>query len=187
MAIAGKCRADDAVLVVVDLQERLGAAMPGKVLNRVVRNAALLATACDHLDIPVLRSEQYPAGLGPTLEKVAAKLPAGAESFAKTAFSCVDADGFMAALARHGRGQVLLVGMEAHVCVLQTALDLHAAGQTVFVVEDAVCSRRLENYQNALERLRQAGIGIVSAESAVFEWVGDAAHPHFKALQALMR
>ena len=77
--------------------------------------------------------------------------------------------------------------MEAHVCILQSALDLNAQGLDVFVVEDAICSRRLENYQNALDRLRQAGVRVVSAESVVFEWLGDANHPHFQAVQSLLR
>ena len=82
---------------------------------------------------------------------------------------------------------MVLVGMEAHICILQTALDLAAAGFEVFVVEDAVCSRRLENYQNALDRLRDSGIAVVSAESIVFEWLADSKHPQFKAIQSMLR
>ena len=82
---------------------------------------------------------------------------------------------------------MVLVGMEAHICVLQTAQDLLASGAEVFVVEDAICSRRLENYQNALDRLRACRINVVSAESVVFEWLGDSRHPQFKAIQAWLR
>ena len=82
---------------------------------------------------------------------------------------------------------MILVGMEAHVCVLQTAFDLHDEGLEPFVVEDTVCSRRLENYQNALDRLRQSQVAIVSAESVVFEWLGVAEHQHFKTVQKLLR
>ena len=77
--------------------------------------------------------------------------------------------------------------MESHVCVLQSAFDLVAAGYAVYVVEDAVCSRRLENYQNALDRLRQAGVRIISAESAIFEWLVDSRHEHFKVISAMLR
>jgi isochorismate hydrolase len=77
--------------------------------------------------------------------------------------------------------------MEAHVCVLQSALDLSTQGMDVFVVEDAICSRRLENYQNALDRLRHADVKVVSAESVVFEWLGSATHPHYKTIQSLLR
>ena len=85
------------------------------------------------------------------------------------------------------RQQVVLAGMEAHICVLQTAQDLAATGAEVFVVEDAVCSRRLENYQNALERLRANRVHVVTAESVVFEWMGDSRHPHFKTVQRWLR
>lgn len=181
------CVAADAVLVVVDIQERLGDAMPGKVLNRVLQNAALLARTAELLAVPVFHTEQYPRGLGPTHDKVRNALPAATVSFEKLSFSCCGADGFLSALTQRACRQVVVVGMEAHVCVLQTAIDLHQRGYTVFVVEDAICSRRLENYQNALDRLRQSGVLVVSAESVVFEWMGDAGHPHFKAIQTLLR
>lgn len=182
-----KCDPRDSLLVVVDLQQRLGDAMPGKVLNRVLLNTSLLARAAGLLEVPVLKTEQYPRGLGPTLATVAASLPPTTVEFEKMSFSCCGADGFLAALDRMNRRQVVLVGMEAHVCVLQTAIDLAVAGLQVFVVEDAVCSRRLENYQNALDRLRQSAVGVVSAESVVFEWMGTAEHPHFKTIQSLLR
>ncbi|MGE0485765.1 MAG: isochorismatase family protein [Gammaproteobacteria bacterium] len=184
---ARKCSATDSLLLVVDIQQRLGDAMPGKVLNRVLLNTKLLAAASSLLGIPVIKTEQYPTGLGPTHALVAAELPATTVALEKVCFSCCDGDGFSAALTASGRRQVILVGMEAHVCILQTALDLAAAGHEVYVVEDAICSRRLENYQNALDRLRQSGIVVVSAESVVFEWMGSAGHEHFKAIHALLR
>ena len=184
---AAKCAASQSVLVVCDLQQGLGDAMPGKVLNRVLLNASLLARSAGLLEVPVLHTEQYPAGLGSTHPTVAQALPRTTRSFTKTAFSCCDGADFSGALDTLGRRQVVLVGMEAHICVLQTAFDLRARGQQVFVVEDAICSRRLENYQNALDRLRQAAVQVVSAESVVFEWLSDASHPHFKAIQTLLR
>ncbi len=186
-SLTHKCDALASVLVVIDLQQRLGDAMPGKVLNRVLLNTSLLAKAAGLLEVPVLKTEQYPRGLGATLPEVASALPPATIEFEKTSFSCCGADGFLAAVDRSGRHQVVIVGMEAHVCVLQTALDLAAAGLQVYVVEDAICSRRLENYQNALDRLRQSSVSVVSAESVVFEWMGTAEHPHFKAIQALLR
>lgn len=184
---AQKCRFDDSILIVIDIQQRLGDAMPGKVLNRVLQNTALLGRAASLLEVPVMHTEQYPQGLGATHELVTAALPEGRKYFSKTAFSCMNADGFPAAIAGIGRRQAVLVGMEAHICVLQTALDLHATGAEVFVVEDAICSRRLENYQNALDRLRASGVNIVSAESVVFEWMGDSRHPQFKTIQGWLR
>lgn len=182
-----QCRAQDSQLIAIDIQQRLGDAMPGKVLNRVLQNTALLARSAGLLGVPVLQTEQYPEGLGPTHPTVAAALPGGTQRFTKTTFSCGGADGFMSALAANARQQVVLVGMEAHVCVLQTALDLVTAGCEVFVVEDGICSRRLENYQNALDRLRACQVHVVSAESVVFEWLGDAKHAQFKTIQAILR
>lgn len=182
-----KCAASQSVLVICDLQQGLGDAMPGKVLNRVLLNATLLARTAGLLELPVLHTEQFPQGLGSTHPTVAQALPSTTQSFSKTAFSCCDGAEFSGALDSLGRRQVVLVGMEAHICVLQTAFDLRARGQEVFVVEDAICSRRLENYQNALDRLRQASVQVVSAESVVFEWLGNASHPHFKAIQTLLR
>ena len=184
---AVKCAADTAALVVIDLQQRLGDAMPGKVLNRVILNTCLLARTAGLLGLPVLQTEQHPRGLGATHPTVVQALPAATSAFTKMSFSCCDDPDFNAALASSGRRHVVLVGMEAHICVLQTALDLRLSGHQVFVVEDAICSRRLENYQNALDRLRQCGVQVVSAESVVFEWLRTAAHPQFKAIQALLR
>lgn len=185
--LPAKCLAAESLLVVVDVQQRLGEAMPGKVLNRVLLNASLLARAAGLLEVPVLQTEQYPRGLGPTHPSVSEALPATTTRIEKLAFSCCGAQAFLDALERQQRRQVVLVGMEAHVCVLQTALDLAAGERQVFVVEDAVCSRRLENYQNALDRLRQSGVLVVSAESVVFEWMAAADHPRFKAIQSLLR
>ncbi len=184
---AGCCDQKTSQLLVVDIQEKLGAAMPEKVLQRVVRNVVLLLNAAALLEIPVTASEQYPKGLGPTDPRIAQSLPPAGRRLEKTCFSCVGAAGFEPVLVDAGRPQVVVVGMEAHVCVLQTAIDLAAAGMQPFVVEDAMCSRRLENYQNALARLRQAGIMVTNAESVIFEWLRDARHDQFKAVSALLR
>lgn len=181
------CRTDDSVLVVVDIQQRLGAAMPSKVLNRVVQNSALLIRAADELQIPMVLTEQYPRGLGPTIPEISCHTPATASRIEKTQFSAMACDAFVSALRQKNRSQVILLGMEAHICVLQTAFGLAGNGHSVFVVEDAICSRRLENYQNALDRMRCGDVNIVSAESVVFEWLGDASHPSFKSIQALLR
>jgi len=183
-----KCRAGSCQLAVIDIQQRLGDAMPSKVLNRVLQNAVLLARAAGTLEIPVIHTEQYPEGLGATHSLVMEALPAATLSLTKNCFSCAGLPVFVEAIDAHDdRRQIVLVGMEAHICVLQTALDLAARDFEVFVVEDAICSRRLENYQNALDRLRAIGIGIISAESVVFEWLEHSRHPHFKAIQSLLR
>jgi nicotinamidase-related amidase len=173
-------------LVIVDVQERLGAAMPSKVLNRVIKNTALLMRAAAILDIPTIITLQYPRGLGPLVGELEDRRVDTMHVVEKTSFSCAGDDGFLNRLEA-GRDQICIAGMEAHVCVLQTAIDLTARGMTAFVAEDAICSRRLENYQNALTRMRQSAVTIGSAESAVFEWLRDASHPRFKALSALLR
>lgn len=182
-----KCDVENSLLLIIDIQTKLGQAMPTKVLNRVISNTSLLARAAGLLNVPVLVTEQYPQGLGPTITDISDALPATAVTLDKTAFSCVAAQGFDDALERANRKQMIIVGMESHICVLQSALDLLTAGYDVYVVEDAVCSRRLENYQNALDRLRQAGVGILSAESAIFEWLVHSRHEHFKAISAMLR
>lgn len=182
-----KCAVDNSLLLVVDIQTKLGQAMPTKVLNRVISNTSLLSRAAGLLDVPVVVTEQYPRGLGPTIADITEALPATAVTLEKTAFSSAAAQGFDAALKHSEREQIIVVGMESHVCVLQSAFDLVAEGYAVYVVEDAVCSRRLENYQNALDRLRQAGVRIISAESAIFEWLVDSRHEHFKAISAMLR
>ncbi len=182
------CNADNSQLVIIDIQERLGAVMPAKVINRVINNSILLLRVAGLFGVPVICTEQYPQGLGATLDAVNGLVPATASRIEKTCFSSTRDPAFMGALETNpGRRQIILCGMEAHVCVMQTAIELRAGGFEVMVVEDAICSRKLENYQNALERLRQADVTVVSAESVMFEWLADSRHDHFRAVSALIR
>lgn len=181
------CQAQSSQLVLIDTQERLAAAMPEPTRSAVVHAASLLLQGARHLDIPVLVTEQYPRGLGPTVPELAAHLPDTAPPVAKTAFSCCAADGFVPALEGSGRRQVVIAGMETHICVLQTAIELRARGYHVFVVEDAVCSRHAVHGANALRRLRDAGVIVTNSESVLFEWLRDSRHEHFKAISALIR
>lgn len=178
------CDPSDSQLVVVDIQERLAAAMDEKVRTQVVNNTGILIQAATLLEIPVTATEQYPKGLGVTVPELAERLPESATTMEKTCFSGCAASGFEASLTRR---QVILAGMESHVCVLQTALELHALGRQVFVVEDAVCARRKPNHKNALARLRQAGVVVSNTESVLFEWLRDAQNEHFKTLSRLIK
>jgi len=180
-------RASDSVLVLIDIQERLSAAMDAAALQAVAKNAGILLQAAARLDIPVLATEQYPKGLGPTIAPVAVLLPETARRFEKTSFSCGGDDSFLHALEAEGRPQAVLVGMESHVCVLQSALDLRQAGREVFVVADACSSRNPANHANAMDRMRAAGVVITNTESVAFEWLRNARHTSFKALSALLR
>lgn len=177
--------ANDAVLVLIDIQQKLVSAMPKVVCERVIKEVSILLTASNVMEIPVLVTEQYPKGLGVTLPFLTDQI-ATCEAIEKTSFSCTNVPAFMTALEQTGRRQVILTGMETHICVLQTALSLKQQGYDVFVVEDAVSSRAKSHQTNGLERMRNAGIHIINLESVLFELLGDATHPQFKTLAKLI-
>ena len=181
------CAEDNSALLVIDVQTHLTAVMPAKVLARLQRNIGLLLNAAGLHNIPVFATEQYPQGLGTLEEAIIRLLPESARRYEKTSFSCVNAEGLLDDLKSTGRKQVIIAGMEAHICVMQTAIELLSQDFEVFVVVDAICSRHRESYETALTRLRSAGATILDAESVLFEWVRDARHDHFKALQAMVR
>jgi nicotinamidase-related amidase len=180
-------RAADSVLVIVDIQERLLPTMPPAGREQMLRNVRILAESATRIGVPILVTEQYPKGLGPTTEPVLEALPPVAPRIDKTCFSCSGSEAFIAALAATARSQVVLAGMEGHVCVLQSALELRAAGREVWVVEDACCSRNPANLVNAVHRMRAAGVVVANTESVIFEWLRDARHEQFKAISALLR
>ena len=182
------CAAETSQFVVIDIQVRLAAAMPPEARARVMKNSGILLQAARLLDLPTLVTEQYPKGLGPTEPEVAQHFPDSAGVVCKTCFASSGAAEFNTALdAHHGRHQVILAGMEAHVCVLQSAMELLGRGYQVFVVEDAVSSRDDAHRHNAMARLPQAGAIVTNTESVLFEWLRDAAHPQFKAVSALIK
>lgn len=178
---------DDSVLLVVDMQTRLSASMPAEAWAGARDGAILLARAAGELELPVIATRQYPRGLGDTDADVAAALPEHTVTVDKTCFSASGADSVREALAMTGRSQVVICGMETHVCVLQTAVGLTAHGWTAFVVTDAVCSRAEAHRENALARLRAGGVVVTNGESCLFEWLRDARHERFKAVSALLR
>lgn len=181
------CRADTSQLVVIDIQERLASAMPEKVMERVIDNTSILLQAGRLLDVAVLRSEQYPKGLGATREEIQQQLTGKTACIEKTCFACTGSADFTNRLSQQRRPQVILTGIETHVCVLQTAIELAEQGFQVYVVEDAVCSRNKHHHKNAIKRLRDAGVIITNTESVVFEWLRDASHEHFKTIAKLIK
>ena len=181
------CEPDQSALLVIDVQTHLTAIMPAKVLARLQRNMGLMLNAANLLDIPVFATEQYPAGLGNMEEEIANMLPKGSHKYEKTSFSCTGAENFNSDLETTGRKQIIIAGMEAHICVMQTAIELVKDGYQVFVVADAICSRHRESYETALLRLRYSGVTVLDAESVIFEWMRDAKNEHFKVLQTLLR
>lgn len=180
------CNAESSVVMIIDIQTKLTAVMPVKVLARVHRYTSLIIKSANVLNIPVFITEQYPKGLGNLEPDIDTLLEENSRRYEKTTFSCIGAGKLMEDLSGTKRRQIILVGMEAHICVLQSALDLYSAGYQVYVVADAVCSRHRESYETALSRLHQAGVCIVNAESVLFEWLRDAKHEHFKTLQPLV-
>ena len=174
------------VLVVVDVQERLFAAMDAERRDEMLKNVKVLGAAARRLAIPVVLTEQYPRGLGRTLPELRAVLDDVAP-LEKTAFSCCGADGFLERLQALGADPVILAGLETHVCVLLTALDLLARGFRVSVVADAVCARRADRGELGLAQARQAGAVVTAAETVVFEWLGKADTDAFRELSKLLR
>ena len=177
-------RRDDAVLVLIDVQEKLLPAIANR--DEVVRNCRILLEGARILGIPIIVTEQYTKGLGPTVADLVAAA-GDAPRFEKMTFSCAGCDLFAEKLEDIDREQVLLCGIEAHVCVVQTALDLLADGWQIQVPADAVGSRRAENRQIAIDRMRQSGVVITATESALFEMLVAAGTDAFKSIVRLVR
>lgn len=175
---------DDSLLLLVDVQERLVPAMTEAAA--MLANCALLVKSATRLGVPVLASEQYPKGLGSTVAELRQLLPPDG-IVAKTTFACGAEPVLAERLEASGRRQIVLAGIEAHVCVLQTALGLKEAGFTPFVAADATASRRPESKSLALDRLRANDVEVVTAEMVIFEWLGRAGTEEFKEVSRLIR
>jgi nicotinamidase-related amidase len=171
-------------LVVVDIQDRLLPAIFEK--ERVLQNTLRLVQGVGILQVPIFATEQYRKGLGATVPEVATAISAFAP-LEKLAFSACGAAAFLPALKQKKVSQAILCGIEAHVCVSQTCLDLLDEGFNVFVVADAVSSRTPENYQIGLDRMRAAGAVIVSTEMVLFELLEQAGTAEFKQILALVK
>ena len=169
-----------ALVLLVDVQDRLTPAMPPEALARVVKYGRALLHAARTLDLPILCTEQYPKGLGRTLPELRELLPE--PPLEKTRFSCGADPVFAAKIAATGRKQVIVAGMETHVCVFQTARDLTAMGYQAHVCAEAVSSRFEEHRLRGLDLCREAGAVITTAETAIFDLLHEAATPEFRAV-----
>lgn len=167
----------ETLLLIVDIQEKLFRSIHSK--EELLANAQRLVRGAGMLGIPVVWAEQNPKGLGPTVPELAALLT-HVTPISKFSFSCCESEGCMLALRTSGRRSVLIAGIEAHICVYQTAMGLTAAGFTVEVVADACSSRTPENKRIGLEKCRAAGAAITSVETALFELLRVAEGPVFK-------
>jgi nicotinamidase-related amidase len=153
----------------------------------VVRNIKVLATSARRLRLPIVVTEQYPKGLGHTLQELVDTLGPDTQPMAKVAFSCCQVEGVRARLDAAGARDLVLTGMEAHVCVLMSALDLLAAGYRVHVAADAVTSRTQANWRLAMDQLRQAGAVVTATETVLFQLLGQADTDDFRELAKLIR
>jgi nicotinamidase-related amidase len=176
---------DRAVLCVIDIQERLAAAMAER--EAVIDASCRLALSARRLGVPVVVTEQYPKGIGPTEPALIEALGDDYRPLEKLHFSCCEEPPFAARLRELGREQVVLCGMEMHVCLLATGLDLLNDGYQVHVVAEAVCSRNAEHKRLALEQVRQAGAVVTCVEAAVYQMLRLAGTPEFKDLLPLFR
>jgi nicotinamidase-related amidase len=174
--------AGDTGLLVIDVQEKLTPLIPRAM--EVIRNIAFLIDAARVLEMPVQATEQYPKGLGATVPELAKRLPQRPD---KVAFSCCAIPSVVDNFRRAARPKLLLAGIETHVCVQQTALDLLAMNFRVYVPADGVASRHEIDHERALHRLENAGTIITTCESAVFEWIGAAGTPQFKEISRLVQ
>lgn len=184
MTMRSTVRAADATLVCVDMQCALADVMGRR--DAVVGTAALLVRAAAVLGIPVVVTRQYPQGLGDTVPELAEALGEHTP-VDKVSFSCLAEPAFRARIEDLGRRQVVLTGMETHICITQTALALVEEGYEVSVVADAACSRREADHEVALARLRAAGVQVTVAESVIYEALERAGTPEFRAVLELVK
>ncbi|MGE3800785.1 MAG: hydrolase [Candidatus Kapaibacterium sp.] len=175
----------DTILVVIDVQERMMPAI--RKSEQVIDNIGRLIRGCQELKVPVLVTEQYPKGLGATVAELREILGDAYNPLEKMTFSAAKDHGFMQAFEASGRHQILICGVETHVCVYQTARDLHNLGWTVEVVADAVASRVRRNREVALTRMEHHGIDFTTVEMALFDMMESAEIPEFKAISAIVK
>jgi len=178
-------RADDAVLVMVDMQQKLLPAMPDR--EAVAGRCARLLDGAAALGVKIIVTEQYPQGLGATDPELLRRLPEGTPVIAKTSFSVFGEGAFRAELAKRSCRDFILCGIESDICVLQSVFAALAAGYRVTVAADAVASRREADRELALAAARQAGALVTGVDSILFQLLGDAKHPAFKTISRLVR
>lgn len=175
---------EDSLLLIIDVQEKLVNALQKDV---VVEKTSILAKAANTIEIPTIVTEQYPKGLGATVEGVKQNLSQDTKFFEKFDFSALKEEGFKELLAGYGKKQIVICGIETHVCVHQTVADLLAEGYEVYVVKDACASRNKYEFTQGLEIMKQNGAKISCTEIVLFEWLESSKNPHFKEVQALIK
>lgn len=178
----------ESVILVVDVQERLFAAMPELAGTDLVRSGTALLEAAAFLGVEVIATEQYPEKLGPTIAPLAQRLDSlSAPRISKLSFSACQELAFDSALSATSRKQIILIGMETHICVYQTARDLAGRGFTVHVPVDGVASRRDDHRAAGLDLCRAAGATLTTTETVLFDWLGRAGTEAFKKVSKLIK
>ena len=175
---------DNSVLFVIDVQDRLVGMLKNS--EEIANNNYILTKAANILGVPIIASEQYPQGLGNTISEVGNNINPD-NIFEKTTFSALKDDSIKSKLNTLGRKKVILTGIETHICVYQTARELMMSGYDVYIVKNAVSSRKSKDYKTALELMRDCGAKLTCVETVLFEWLGSSKHPHFKEIQALIK
>lgn len=175
---------NDTVLFIIDVQDRLVNMLKNS--DEIVRNNSILARSAKLLGLPVIASEQYPKGLGSTITEVSEYIDTDCV-FEKTSFNALAEQNIKDKLSETGRKNVILTGIETHICVYQTALALSDAGYNVYVVKNAVSSRKSKDYKTALELMRDFGVKLTCVETVLFELLKSSKHPDFKEIQSLIK
>ena len=172
-------KAPDSLLLIVDVQERLAPHVHEH--DRVIENCEWLVGVAEVVGVPVFATEHYPEGIGHTVPRLRERLADDA-ILRKDHFSCVSESSCNARIEQTGRTQIVVAGLEAHVCVMQSAIELRASGKSVFLVADAVSSRTPDDAAFAIERMRRNGVQVVTREMVLFEWAHRGATEQFRQL-----
>lgn len=175
---------NDSLLLIIDVQEKLVNALDKSI---VVTRTTTLTKAAKILEIPIVATQQYPKGLGLTVETVSQNFTPDTKIIDKTAFSAVKEEGFLNVLKSFNKKQIVVCGIETHVCVHQTVADLITEGFEVYVVKDACASRNKYEFKQGIERMQSNGAKITCLEIVLFEWLKDAKHPNFREIQSLIK
>lgn len=175
---------ENSLLLIIDVQERLVGTLDKDV---VVKRTATLAKAAQILNLPTIVTLQYPKGLGQTVVQVSQNLAPDTVTFEKTAFSALREAGFLEKLKSFNKKQIVVCGIETHVCVHQTVADLITEGYEVYVVKDACASRNKYEFKQGIERMQENSAKITCLEIVLFEWLKDAKHQSFKEIQSLIK
>lgn len=175
---------NNVALVIIDIQERLAVVMKEK--DKVINNCLHLVELSKLLHIPIILTEQYPKGLGPTVEEIRNALPE-CKPIVKLTFSCCDEPSFLNEIKKINKKTLILSGMETHVCILQTCIGLLSGGYNVHIVKDAVCSRTKDNWKTGIEFMRDAGAVITCTETVLFQLLKIAGTQEFKTIAARIK